>query len=219
MDRSAAAHATSVSITTSSTSNTAYLILLAIMIAFESARHPMKRGLALFAVLVATALVPLTAHAEQAATMEILRPSSRPFSAMFSLAPALDIANTASQLKLAQALQMHLNGSGDGLALGGEVQESVGNGEFTFQLGPKAWYDFAIVPDLGIYLAPSAMIGLSFSTMYSSVAAFNMQYGIEAKMVFEDRALLFFRPFTLDIGVGNQTFVRYDIMFGGGVTF
>ncbi len=179
----------------------------------------MKHGLAIFAALTAAAIVPLTARAEQTAAVQILRPSSRPFEAMFSLAPALDVSNSASQLKLAEALAMHLNGTGDGLAIGAEVQESVGNGEFTFELGPKAWYDIALVPDLGIYIAPSAMLGLGFSTFYGSVATFDMQYGIEAKMVLDDRALVFFRPFTLDIGVGNRTFVRYDLMFGGGVTF
>jgi hypothetical protein len=87
-------------------------------------------------------------------------------------------------------------------------------------LGPKAWYDIQISDDLGIYLAPSVMMGLAYVSAgsYDSFG-FDMQFGFEAKMLLQDRGMVFFRPITLDIAVGDSAAVRWDLVFGGGVTF
>lgn len=153
--------------------------------------------------------------------LDMLKPSSRPMFATFSIAPALKLSNSITQVKLAQTFGYHLSGDGTGLAFGGEIQESFGSSVFVLQVGPKAWYDIPIAEDLGIYIAPTAMIGLAYaSTSFGgSDAGFNMQFGAEAKVILNDRALIFFRPFNLDIAIGDNTAVRWDLVFGAGATF
>jgi hypothetical protein len=79
--------------------------------------------------------------------------------ATFSVAPAVGLSNSISQLKLSEAFVWHLSGTGSGLTLGGKIQESFGSGVFDFELGPKIGYDFAIIPDVGFYLSPTMMMG------------------------------------------------------------
>jgi hypothetical protein len=150
----------------------------------------------------------------------MLRPGTHAMQATFSVAPAVGLSNSGSQLKLSEAFAWHLSGNGAGLAAGAEVQESFGNGVFGFEVGPKVAYDFAIIPDVGFYLSPSVMMGIAIASGYGqSAAAFDMQLGIEAKLLLNDRALLFMRPFSLDIAVGDALAVRYDLILGGGVAF
>lgn len=171
-------------------------------------------------------LVPTLALAEEPAattseaSVQFIRPSTRPMYATFGISPALNVSNAVSQLKLSQTFGFHLDGTGKGLAIGGEMQESFGSGIFVWQLGPKVWYDFAIDESLGIYVAPTATIGLVYaSNSFASDVGFNMQFGGEVKAVLNDRVMVFFRPFNLDIAIGDATAVRYDLMFGAGATF
>lgn len=172
-------------------------------------------------------LAPTLAFAEEpaattssGATLELIRPSTRPMYAAFGMSPAINISNAVSQLKLTQTFGWHLDGNGRGFAVGGEMQESFGSGIFAFQIGPKAWYDLAIDESLGIYIAPTATLGLVYaSNSFASDVGFNMQFGAEVKAVLNDRILVFFRPFNLDIAIGDGTAVRWDLVFGAGATF
>ncbi len=207
--------------------------------ALTLARKPLSRlHLSISNVTLVLSLVTAagTASAQQAtATAEkpsaaVLVPGTRPMFATASIAPAFGLSsNAATQLKLSQSFGYHFTGDGSGFAIGGELQESLGGSAFAFQVGPKAWYDIQVSDRLGLYLAPSFMLGLAYGSAsqsyygydYGSIAgvAFNMQIGFEAKLVIGDRGLVFFRPVTIDIGVGSQVAVRYDLVFGGGATF
>jgi hypothetical protein len=46
-----------------------------------------------------------------------------------------------------------------------------------------------------------------------------MQVAVEAKMLINDRGLIFFRPMSFDMQFGSVVAARYDIVFGGGATF
>lgn len=171
------------------------------------------------AIIVA---VPAAAYAEAPSKAAmVLRPGTRSMAAIFSVAPAFALDNNlATQVKLGQAFAWHVSGDASGFAIGGELQESIGASSFVFNMGPKAWYDIQVSDELGIYLAPSVMMGLAYATANSQSAfGFNMQFGFEAKMLVQDRGMVFFRPVTVDIAIGDQTAVRWDLVFGGGVTF
>jgi hypothetical protein len=176
----------------------------------------------LFAIafVAGAAATPRPARAEPAETLQLLRPSTHSLSVLFSIAPAIGVSNALTQFKMSEGIAWHPFGGGSGFALGGELQQSFGGGAFVFQTGPKVWFDFAIVPDIGFYLSPSAMFGIAVSSGNDTTnVLFDMQYGFEAKLILADRGLLFFRPFTLDIAIGDSVALRYDIIFGGGVTF
>ncbi len=160
-----------------------------------------------------------------AARRSLVAPSSRAMFATFSLAPAFGLSTyAATQLKLAQSFGYHLSGDGEGFAIGAEIQESLGGNAFAFNVGPKAWYDFAVARDLGVYVAPTVMMGLGYASVDSfwgsvSAVGFDMQFGVDVKVVLADRGLLFVRPVTIDIAIGDAVALRYDLVFGGGMTF
>lgn len=153
----------------------------------------------------------------------VLRPGTRSMVATFAIAPALALDNSLStQVKLAEGFAWHPSGDSSGLAFGGELQESLGGSAFVFAFGPKAWYDFQVSDDYGIYLAPCAMLGMMMASAsgYTTQFAFDMQFGFEAKLLLQDRGMVFFRPITLDIAINdNGAAARWDLVFGGGVTF
>lgn len=193
----------------------------------------------LLSLLALSALAaPLAAHAKprgdralveegRGPAPSIVAPGTRGMFATFSLAPAFGLsANSATQLKLGQAFGFHFSGDAEGFAIGGELQESFAGGAFALAVGPKAWFDFAVSRDYGVYIAPTVMMGLGYVSVdgyygfgSSSAAGFDMQFGVEAKVVLADRGLLFVRPVTIDLAIGSQVAVRYDLVFGGGVTF
>jgi hypothetical protein len=161
---------------------------------------------------------PLPAHAEE--TLTLIRPGTRPAWFGFALAPALDIQNSASQLKFAQDVGYHLSGTSEGWAVGFTMQQSVGASAFVFETGPKVLYDYLLSDRYGVYLSPSFMMGPGASSVsHSSSGFFDMQFGFEAKMLIDDRGLIFFRPFSLDLQVASTVAMRYDVIFGGGATF
>jgi hypothetical protein len=171
--------------------------------------------------LTASALsyvAPLPARAEQ--VLEIIRPGTRPAWFGFSLAPALDITNSANQMKIAQDVGYHLSGDSSGFGLGFTMQQSVFNSAFVFEAGPKASYDVLISDTMGVYITPSFMFGGGGSSVAgSSSGFFDMQVALEGKMLINDRGLIFFRPVSFDMQFGNVVAARYEIVFGGGATF
>jgi hypothetical protein len=176
--------------------------------------------------LAITLALPTVAYASGGSsspskTEMMLRPGTRSMSAMFSVAPALALdSGLHTQVKLGQGFAWHPSGDSSGLAFGGEIQESLGSSAFMLTMGPKVWYDIQISDALGIYLAPSVLVGFGYvSGGGTSTFGFDMQMGFEAKMLIQDRGMIFFRPITLDIAVADRAAVRWDLVFGGGVTF
>jgi hypothetical protein len=170
---------------------------------------------------IVTGLAATASAQEASSKLELMRPGTRAMWATFSVAPAMQISDAVSQLKIAQAAGWHFFGNSSGPAIAFELQESFGSNLFILELGPKFCWDIPISSDLGIYLSPNAMIGMAYASAYgTSDVGLDLQFGFEGKMVLADRGLLFFRPMTLDIAIGDRgTAVRWDIVFGGGVTF
>lgn len=118
----------------------------------------------------------------------------------------------------------HFSGDSEGPAIGATIEQTVDNNFYTFNPGFKFWYDIQIT-DYAIYITPQAKAGYAFGTCNGcrGAHAFNLAVGVEGKVIFKDRWLVFLRPVYLDTFVGDffaETFVlNYDLLIGGGVTF
>jgi hypothetical protein len=175
------------------------------------------------------------------AVPSIVRSGTHPGWFAFSFGPAIGLRDSdysgytveaPNQFKLVQTFGYHFMGQSHGPALALDIQESLGDQTTVLQVGPKFVWDIPIVRGLGVYLSPSAMLGYAFvSYERTFIVRFEeeehgltMQFAFEAKLVLGDRGLIFFRPITIDIITGEvrdewMTFVRWDLLFGGGVTF
>jgi hypothetical protein len=200
---------------------------------------------ALGALLVLLAGLTLSPAAR--AVPSVLRASTRPMFASFHLGPAIEITGDwGSQLKIGQEFGYHFSGRFEGPALGLSVEESFTNCTpvsdvscVSFEVGPKFWWDFALVPGMGIYLAPMVRLGFThvhisatvFGQDYDGAAnAFGIQLGLALRLVLGDRGLVYFRPITMDMAIGgadddlervyDENFaMRWDLVFGGGFVF
>lgn len=190
---------------------------------------------------VSVLLVLFTATPVAAEIPAVVRSGTHPLWVSFTFGPAVGIrdsdysgytVNAPNQLKLVQTFGVHFWGQADGPALALDVQESFGDHTNVMQLGPRFLWDIPIVQGLGLYLSPSAMLGYAYVQYESSYFirfendehGLTMQFAFEAKLVLGDRGLILFRPVTVDITTGEyrdewMTFVRWDLMFGGGVIF
>ena len=173
--------------------------------------------LALFVAPVAAASFP-----------PIVRPSSRPMFVTFNFGPSVGVDPSGTLFKIAQEFGYHIFHTGSGPAVGASFEEAFSGNLTRLGLGPKFWWNFQPVAGLGLYLTPSAKIGYqlaSYTEGQGSNHYFLFQFGFEGRLVIGDRGLIFFRPFTLEMGGGGgdisgQGFIAsYDIQFGGGVTF
>jgi hypothetical protein len=199
----------------------------------------MTRSIFVFALVLPTT----TALAQTQEQHTLLRPTTHALFATFHVGPAMEVAGDwGTQLKIGQDLGWHIDGTSSGLALGLSLEESFGNcteGQgascFSFQAGPKLWYDVQILDDLPLYIAPTARlafthVAVSAGSLSGGFTGAGIQLGLELRAVLSDRAVLFFRPVTFDVIIGDadQTLsyvyddtvaMRYDLTFGGGVTF
>ena len=183
----------------------------------RSARR-MRTGLLGAAALASLlALAPTRAEAIPPA----LQSGTRPMWAFFGMGGAIGISNLGSQFRLTEEFGYHFSGKSDGPAIGGFLSESFGAGFFGFQVGPKFTWDFQIVKDLGVYLAPTFHIAFALAGAGgSAVAGFNFGLGFEGKLVIMNRGIVFFRPFERDFVAAEYGFgARYNLSFGGGVIF
>jgi hypothetical protein len=178
---------------------------------------PLKNTHWLASLVAASVLTAAaTAHAED----DLIAPGTRPMWAALALGPAIGIKPSGvTQFKLEQEFGYHFQGDSSGPAVGFNIGESFGDGLTVIQPGGKFWWDIAILEDKAIYLSPSAKLGYGGFFGGGSFHTFNWQLAVEGKVVLADRAVLYFRPFALDFFAGSEFVVRYDIMFGGGVTF
>ncbi len=142
-----------------------------------------------------------------------------PVALQFSLGPAfgLDSIET-NQLKLAFEGQYHLDGNGLGPAIGGGLHLSVTDGFEILSLLFRFQYDIEATD--GFLIGPLAHIGpaILFGSFDEEVF-FELGFGVDLKLAF-GQFYLFLRPVYIDILIGDPfTAVRYDLLFGGGVTF
>ena len=197
----------------------------------------MRRAVLLSTVLFSMLALGSVARADAIPT--VLRPGTHPWYGGLALGGAIGVHNSQSQFKLIEFIGYHFSGNSSGPALGLDIQESFGGGATTLELGPKFLLDIPIIRNLGLYLTPSVMLGYGYVDVggvgcipnyyYGGCygggggggsSFFAMQFGFEGKLMLADRAFVFFRPFTLDFLVNGDGFAfRWDIMFGGGVTF
>ncbi|MEZ4442393.1 MAG: hypothetical protein R3B72_25085 [Polyangiaceae bacterium] len=189
------------------------------MIACHSVRRRVASHLAIAAAAIGTLVVAVP---EAQAADDIIAPGTRPMWAALALGPAIGVVNAPgfTQFKLEEEFGYHFSGDSSGPALGVNIGESFGGGGVVFQPGMKFWWDIQIVDDMAIYISPNAKVG--YGGFFGGGAAghsFNWEIAAEGKVILGDRGLLFFRPFALDFFAGNGFLMRYDLMFGGGVTF
>lgn len=154
-----------------------------------------------------------------AAIPPALRPSTQPGFFQFEMGPAVSLHDHVNQFKMAFAGGYHLFGGGDGPALGASMQFGFGHDVFGFQMGPRFWWDIPVVPGLGLYLTPVAQLGYAVVSNSHTWHFLNVQFGFEPRLVINNRGLVYFRFFTIDMFFGEEVAARYDMMFGGGLTF
>jgi hypothetical protein len=192
----------------------------------------MKRA----ALTLASLAVILGLAAEARAVPPILAaPSGRPFEGYGGLGGAFDVkASAAHQFKLIAGFAWHFFGQPHGPAVALELQPAFGSSFFTFIVGPKFKWDFQIIKDLALYIAPYLQLGYQYSGSNVCIkdpfsgqercesgggSAFNLQFGAEGKLILAQRGVVFFRPLQLNFGIASSTAISYDLIVGGGVIF
>jgi hypothetical protein len=185
-------------------------------------------------VLVGTLMVGSDARADAA---DLLPPGSRPMWFALGVGPSFYGLNlggrnrfnrgrfgTRGRGKLIFDFGYHFSGDSEGPAIGATIEQTIDGNFYVFNPGFKFWYDIQIT-DYAIYITPQAKAGYAFGTCNGCGGnhGFNIAVGVEGKVIFKDRWLVFLRPVYLDSYIGdffNETFVlNYDLLLGGGVTF
>lgn len=131
------------------------------------------------------------------------------------LGPSIGVANIRrTQLKLDFEVLYMFGDKADGLGLGGAFQLSLIDW-VTLQFGFEIRYTFTVAD--GFSLSPLGIVGVAiFMDNFDDDAAFNLGFGLEGRLAFGD-GFIFFRPVLLDLFIEDITFLRYDLIFGGGV--
>jgi hypothetical protein len=134
-----------------------------------------------------------------------------------------------ARFKFAMDLGWHLTGEGEGPALGLGIEQDFDDQFYVFNPSFKFWWDIQVVDDLAIYVTPFAKAGYALGAFCEfcddGIAghAFNLGAGVEGRIVFDDRWMVYFRPVQLDTFLGDffdETFLlNYSILVGGGLTF
>jgi hypothetical protein len=179
-----------------------------------------------FSMAVTSLLILVLSGSASPRTPPILRSGTHPMWADFTMGGAINAKDSLSQLKLGQSFGYHFNGDSSGPAIAFDLQESFGDNWVVFQTGPKFVWDIPVKEGLGLYLSPSFMLGFAVASPsgYDSGKGITIQLGFRGKLLLGDRGFVFFQPMGFDIswlsynGYSN-TGVRYELLFGGGVTF
>lgn len=181
------------------------------------------------------------------AEASIVRPGTRPFAATLAVGGAAGIGGAAGGFALYQELAYHPSRSARGLAVALAIGESFGRkGEgppgtaprvSVYQVGAKLSWDLQPSARAALYLSPllqlafvhasSAVVGAS-----ESAEALALRAGLEAKLILDDRFLLYLRPGGLEVLVGSAqlarvmseaaegaVMLRLDVAVGAGVIF
>ena len=177
---------------------------------------------------------PTSKPAAKGSPEDLLRPSTRGMLVSAALGPAIELKGLPTQFKVEAAFAYHFSKGPTGLALGGVFGLAFGNQLTTIEVGARVWWDFQPLAAYGFYLGPFVQVGWRFFTDHRCYAGiggamlcgqstsdsfFGVALGVDARLLFSDRWFLLFRPagFTLDFG--SETASRYELVFGGGVTF
>lgn len=182
------------------------------------------------ALAMLTLLVVMATASVSSAIPPVLRSSTNPMWAAFKFGPAVDLKDAPTQFKLVQTFGYHFQGTGSGPAIAIDLQEGFGDHWTTFMIVPRFVYDIPIVSGLGLYLSPSGGFGFALGSAdcgdydCDMAKGLTLQFAFEGKLSLADRALVFFRPFCIEITPWSwrdewTTSVRYELLFGGGVTF
>jgi hypothetical protein len=193
-------------------------------------------------VVVCLLLVLAHASTAEAGVPKVMKLGTREMWVSAGIGAALGFGDTISQTKLNQTLGVHFLGRTEGPALALELQESVGYDVFIFEVMPRFFWDIAVVDRVAFYITPSVGVGFAYidddrrpstgaATQITETEGkgLTIQVAVEARLVINDRGLVFLRPLAVDIISAEYTLsnattrwdtrVRWDLMFGGGVTF
>ena len=194
-------------------------------IAFRHVPHPTQafgaqvpcgpmRTRTVIATLVATLGVSQAASAQQ---RNPLRTPTKPGALQLSMGPAFGLDRIGpTQLKIAFDGQYHLDGNALGPALGGAVQTSVTHGFAVWSFLFRFQWDIEAIE--GFLIGPFAHTGFALRHGDGDTDPFfELGFGVDLKVTF-GQFYAFMRPAYLDILVSDYTAVRYDLLFGGGVT-
>jgi hypothetical protein len=169
--------------------------------------------------------------AEAQAAPQILRPGTRPWEADFGFGPSFIAYNNYHhydhsywhdrrgdfQFKMMQQIGYHFSGDASGPAIGLVVEEGFVR-TFRFEVGAKFWWDIQLVDDMAIYLYPEGKVGFAAWTNPLE-PFFNTQVGVGAKVILDDRWVVFLRPIAPTFYIGQSFVFAWEVMLGGGVTF
>lgn len=175
-------------------------------------------------LLVPTLLIAGLLFSSPAKASGMLGPNTRDFFAGLTLGGGIKLSKSVSQFKLAQEFGWRGLRIG-GLAIGATLQESFGDNWTLFAIAPKVWWDFQILSNMGLYVTPFLHMGyqyssFSFAGQSLGTSAFNWQFGVLGKLIINNRFYVLFQPFAIDLSHSKDgTGARYDIQFGGGLTF
>jgi len=198
-------------------------------LATSSTRRTLRR---LAGAALTVGLLSGTASNAQAAP-EILRPGTRPWEADFGFGPSFIAFNNYHghydshdywhrnrsdfQFKMMEQIGYHFFKDSSGPALGLTLEEGFVKA-FRFEVGAKFWWDIQLVDDMAIYLYPEAKLGFALWTNPFE-PFFNTQVGLGAKVILDDRWVLFLRPIAPSFFIGKSFIFAWDVLLGGGVTF
>jgi len=180
----------------------------------------------------------------------LVRPGTRRWLASFSLGGAISARGPlAHMFALEQVVGLHLGRGSSGFALGLVLQESFGTGKVDyqdpqtyqvyrlddkytiFQLGLRLWWDVQLTRRTGLYLSPSLTLAWDYiarkvEDYTDSAHTGSVTPGLELKLLLADRVLFFFRPFGLEVLIGDEdhlghdgVYLRYHLNGGVAVTF
>ncbi len=165
----------------------------------------------------------------------VMTDNTRPAWAALGFGPSIGIVGCVrrlcnleqsyTQFKLSEDFGYHVSGS-DGFAVGANLQQAFGNDVFRGTAAFKMWWDAPLSDELTLYLTPMvsagyALLHFDFGELGSITDhAFEAQAGLGVRMVFSDAAIIYVRPVTADVLIGEDgVSLFYDIAVGGGFTF
>jgi hypothetical protein len=163
---------------------------------------------------------------------DLLRPSTRPMWVAAGLGLDFHRINAGKaapgfrklpkRFALAFDFGYHFDGAGEGPAIGASLEQSFGDGFYTFNPNFKFWWDIMIA-DMAIYVAPFAKAGYLLGSTGQLAHGFVFGGGIEGRVILDDRWFTYLRPAQLDVVIGDffgdTVHVNFFVYIGGGVTF
>jgi len=183
-----------------------------------------------------TGQVTASRRPEGGGNADILRPSSRPMWLVGGVGPNLYDLNFGgrpapgrpnrdflARVLITADFGYHFDGQGEGPAIGAALEQTVGQGLYTFNPAAKFWWDIEIA-DMAIYVAPWVKAGYLLGTAGGQLAhGFNLGFGPEGRVVLDDRWMLFARPGQVDLifgdFYGDAFTANVSFVIGGGATF